>query len=227
MGRTRSYSISRSFQRHGAIRVEFVVAGSFHDVFVRCRRVAAKLDGRTPLLAAHDFRSIHQRANESVSDYIRRLEEAYRATYPNLKSESRDCLLFYQMQEGLLDQLARAPQVSGALSYTQLCQAALFEERRLAMLQVRGRRADFFSRTNAVATMPSSTVVQQPATTPEQPVQSRWPLICFNFQQPGHVSRNALNALQKALRLRLGVRLQTLCQLIVPSTCRQIYSVYS
>ena len=174
-------------------------------------------------------------ATTSVSDYIRRLEEAYRAAHPNLPSESRDCLLFYQMQEGVIDRLARAPQVSGALHYTQLCQSALFEERRLAMLQVRGRRADLVSRTNAVPTMPSSTAYSSRLPQPGQPQQRRR---SSHSKLVGHLSAsivnsrvmlvdNALNALQKAQRLRLGLRQRTPCQLIVPVRCRQIYSVSS
>ena len=72
-------------------------------------------------LAAQDFRDTVQSPKESVSDFIRRLEQIL---------ETRNTLLHGQLQEGLSDALIKAPAVSGALAYQELCVAAKNEERR-------------------------------------------------------------------------------------------------
>ena len=51
-----------------------------------------------------------------------------------MSSETRDTLLFSQLQEGLKYELVKAPAVSGAQNYQQLCLAALTHERRLIEL---------------------------------------------------------------------------------------------
>ena len=52
-------------------------------------------------------------------------------------SQTRDALLYAQLQEGLKYDLMKAPAVSGALNYQALCVAAKSEERRLDELQKR------------------------------------------------------------------------------------------
>ena len=92
-------------------------------------------------LAAQDIRRTGQRDQESVSDYIRRLEKMFRLAYgrDKMTSETRDALLFGQMHEGLQYELMESPAVSGATGYKQLCQAARSEERRLLDLEKRRR----------------------------------------------------------------------------------------
>ena len=51
--------------------------------------------------------------------------------------ETRDTLLYGQLQEGLSYALVKSPAVSGARSYSELCLAACNEERRLAELHRR------------------------------------------------------------------------------------------
>ena len=99
-----------------------------------------------------DFRHASQKGEEAVSDFIRRLERTFRIAYGRngLSSETRSALLYAQLQEGLKYDLMRAPAISGALSYAELCIAAKNEERRLAGLRKRqsyhnkpdGRRPD-------------------------------------------------------------------------------------
>ena len=52
-------------------------------------------------------------------------------------SETRDALLYAQLQEGLRYDLMKAQAVSGALNYQALCVAAKSEGRRLDELQKR------------------------------------------------------------------------------------------
>ena len=81
-------------------------------------------------LAAQDFRHTVQGDAESVSDFVRRLEYGR----DSMSVETRDTLLHSQLQEGLRYDLMRAPAVSGAQMYKELCLAAKNEERRLAEL---------------------------------------------------------------------------------------------
>ena len=98
-----------------------------------------RLDPGSKVLAAQDFRHASQYENEKVSDFIRRIEKTFRRAYghDSMLAETRDALLYAQLQEGLKYDLMKAPAVSGALNYQALCVAAKSEERRLAELQKR------------------------------------------------------------------------------------------
>ena len=77
-----------------------------------------KLDDESKVIAAQDFRHLVQSENESVADFIHRLERSFRRGYGNDKMpETRDALLFAQVQEGLKYGLMDSPAVSGAASY--------------------------------------------------------------------------------------------------------------
>ena len=54
-----------------------------------------------------------------------------------MSPETRDALLYGQLQEGLQYRLMEAPAVSGAADYQALCLAAKSEEKRLAELKKR------------------------------------------------------------------------------------------
>ena len=97
------------------------------------RALRARLDPGSKALAAQDFRHAAQDENEKVGDFIRRIRRAY--GHDTMLSETRDALLYAQLQEGLKYDLMKAPAVSGALNYQALCVAAKSEERRLAELQ--------------------------------------------------------------------------------------------
>ena len=98
-----------------------------------------RLDPGSRTLAAQDFRHTSQTDEERVADFIRRLERTFNVAYgrEGMSSETRDTLLHGQLQDGLKHELMRAPAVSGAQSYPELCLAARNEEKRLAELKKR------------------------------------------------------------------------------------------
>ena len=87
-------------------------------------------------MAAQDFRHASQEDNEKVADFIRRLERTFRLAYghDDMLPETRDTLLYSQLQEGQRYKLMVSPAVSGATSYPTLCIAAKSEERWQAAL---------------------------------------------------------------------------------------------
>ena len=99
----------------------------------------ARLDPSNKILAAQDFRHTMQAENESVSDFIRRIERAFRIAYNSkeISKETKEAFLYGQLQEGLRNDLMQSPSVSGALSYKELCMAAKNEEKRKAELRKR------------------------------------------------------------------------------------------
>ena len=100
-----------------------------------------RLDPGGKLLAVQDFRHASQREEESMAEFLRRLERCFQVAYgrDGLGEETRNTLLYSQMQKGLKIELMRAAAVSGAGSYQALCLAAKNEERRLAELGSTGR----------------------------------------------------------------------------------------
>ena len=98
-----------------------------------------RLDTGSKTLAAQDFRHIAQAETESVTDFIRRLERTFRVAYgqDRMSVETRETLLYGQLQEGLSYHLIKSPAVAGAQDYKQLCTAAKNEERRLSELKKR------------------------------------------------------------------------------------------
>ena len=91
------------------------------------------------MLAGQDFRHATQETGESVAEYVRRLERLFQVAYgrDGLSVETRQTLLYSQLQEGLRYSLIKSPAVSGADSYSQLCIAAKHEEKRLSELSRR------------------------------------------------------------------------------------------
>ena len=103
-----------------------------HSFKIATKEMQNRLDPGSKALAAQDFRHTVQGPKESVSDFIRRLEQVFRRAYgkEQISAETRSTLLHGQLQDGLSDILMRAPAVSGALTYQELCGAAKNEERR-------------------------------------------------------------------------------------------------
>ena len=103
-----------------------------------------RLDPGGRMLVVQDFRHAAQKSEESVADFIRRLEHCFRVAYgrDNLGKEAQEALLHGQFQEGLRMELMKSPSVSGAQSYPTLCLAAKNEERHLAQLKKRQRYKD-------------------------------------------------------------------------------------
>lgn len=98
-----------------------------------------RVDQGSTKLAAQDFRHAAQKAKETVAEFIHRLEKVFRRAYgrDTMATETRDALLFGQLQEGLHLGIMQAPAVSGAQSYAELCVAAKNEQRRQEEIQKR------------------------------------------------------------------------------------------
>jgi hypothetical protein len=144
------------------------------------------------MLAVQDFRRASQGQRESIADYIRRLEKMFRTAYgrEGMSQETREALLYSQMQEGLME----SPAVSGATNYKQLCLSARTEEKRLIDLEKRRR---FLQPKPPPAALPTSNPGQGSA-----PVETARPTTncgsytpmsdrrCYNCGRPGHLSRD-------------------------------------
>lgn len=99
--------------------------------------LCSRLDPGSKVVATQDFRHASQRETESVGDFVGRLEKTFRIAYGNdgMLPDTRDALLFSQLQEGLKYSLMESPAVSSATSYQGLCVAAKNEGRRQAALR--------------------------------------------------------------------------------------------
>ena len=153
-----------------------------------------RLDPGAKTLAAQDFRHASQRESETVSEFIRRLERTFQIAYggDNMSPETRDTLLYGQLQEGLRYDIAKGPAVSGAESYRSLCLAAKNEEKRQAELRKRVQyKRDTHQKPSDKKATPSTTVKQPQLTTEDETVPSRnrrWR--CYNCGERGHLSRD-------------------------------------
>ena len=108
-------------------------------VEVAAKSMRERLDPCSKVMAGQDFRRTMQRDGEAVSDFICRLEKAYSIAYgtDKMTKETKDVMLYGQLQEGLRLSIVKSPSVSGALSYRELCMAAKHEEKRLAEVKKR------------------------------------------------------------------------------------------
>lgn len=99
----------------------------------------ARLDPVSLTLAAQDFRHLMQGDDEKVADFIRRLEHKFKLAFgrENMSVETRNALLHGELQDGLKQELMRAPAVSGAQKFSELCVASRNEEKRLIELKRR------------------------------------------------------------------------------------------
>ena len=107
--------------------------------------IKARLDQGTKVLAAQDFRHTTQKEFETVTDFICRLERAFRIAYgvDPISKETREAFLYGQLQEGLRQELMRSSAVYGARSYPELMMAAKNEEQRQKELQKRKQYRTF------------------------------------------------------------------------------------
>ena len=108
-------------------------------VEVAAKSLRERLDPCSKVMAGQDFRRTMQRDGETVSDFICRLEKAYSIAYGTDKmcKETKNVMLYGQLQEGLRLSIVRSPSVLGALSYKELCMAAKHEEKQLAEIKKR------------------------------------------------------------------------------------------
>ena len=108
-----------------------MIEESFKTTFATATKtLQARLD-TVNRVVAQDFHHLSQQATETVSDFICRLEKMFRRVYGHdkMSAETRNTLLHGQLNDGLRYSLVKAPAVSGASDYQQLCIAARNEER--------------------------------------------------------------------------------------------------
>ena len=157
----------------------------------------SRLDPGSKAVAAQDFRHTMQRDSEPVSDFVRRLERTFRIAYgrDEMSNETRDTLLYCQLQEGLRYELMKGPAVSGATKYQELCIAAKNEEKRLVELRrrqqyskpaqlppSRPRLPPFeYARTTATDSLRRPAAVNRPNSADLKK--------CFLCKKPGHLMR--------------------------------------
>ena len=113
--------------------------GDCNTLKAAVKTLRAKLDAGNQTLSALDFHHAMQKDSEAVADYIRHLERTFQIGFgwDKMSIETRNALLYGQLQSGLAFELSKAPVVSGARNYEELCIAAKNEERRLAELEKR------------------------------------------------------------------------------------------
>ena len=107
-----------------------------------------RLDSSSKTLSAIDYRHITQKESENVSDFTRRLEHTFQLAFGHdpMSTETRDVLLYGKLQDGLrIDLVSKAPAISSAQSYKELCIAAKNEERWLAELKGKKQYTKEFS----------------------------------------------------------------------------------
>ena len=90
------------------------------------------LDPGSRILAAQDFHHTSQKSDENVADFIHRLEHTFQIAYgrDKMSTETRETLLFGQLQDGLRHNIMQVPAVSEAHNYQELCLATCIEEKR-------------------------------------------------------------------------------------------------
>ena len=78
-------------------------------------------DPANKVLAGQVFCHTAQQEGESVADFIGRLESVFHIAYgwDKMSLETKEAILFGQLQEGLRMELLRGPAVSGALGYKE------------------------------------------------------------------------------------------------------------
>ena len=111
----------------------------YSDFKMAVHNLREHLDPCSKVLAGQDYRHTVQTDNETVAGYICRLEKAFHIAFGNdkLGRETKETMLYGQLQEGLRLDILRSARVSGAMSYKELCMAAKNEEQRQAELKKR------------------------------------------------------------------------------------------
>ena len=153
----------------------------------------ARLDSGSKTLAAHDFRHVQQKMQESVSDFITHLERMFQIAYgrDNMSVETREALLHSQLQEGLSYYIMSSPAVAGAQTYKELCLSAKNEEKRQSTLK---RRQEYLKGSKPTTAIPVSKPMPQSKQTKVSPTgatpQFKQQGPCYICNKPGHITRN-------------------------------------
>ena len=102
-----------------------------------------------------------------------------------MSQETRDTLILGQCQDGLRYDLMKAPAVSGARSYKELCMAAKNKEKRLVEL----RKRQQCQKTVSPSLRPVKNYTDH--TTSNKPIQDTRPGVrkCYLCNRPGHIAR--------------------------------------
>lgn len=106
-----------------------------------------------------------------------------------MSSETRDTLLHGQLQDGLRHEIMKAPAVSGAQDYKQLCLAARNEEQRLSELEKRQQYAETSSAPSRPVRPPPADLKSSGSPSPKNG-KSKEPRRCYNCNKPGHLARD-------------------------------------
>lgn len=96
--------------------------------------------------------------------------------------ETRNTLLYSQLQEGLRHKIMEAPAVSGAVDYTSLCVAAKSEEKRLPELKKRQQYRKSNNSSNVIKSERTKTQDTSDGGSGRKPPQ------CWNCNETGHIA---------------------------------------
>ena len=77
------------------------------------KALKGRLDPGLRTLTAQDFRHTRQKEAETMTDFIGRLEQSFQLAYRRdpMSQETREMLLYGQLQEGLRDEMLRSSAV--------------------------------------------------------------------------------------------------------------------
>ena len=167
--------------------------------FQAVQALHGKLEPVNKALAAQDFCHICQGDNESVADFIRRMEHTFKVAYgrDSMSQETRNALLHGQLQDGLRYEIMKAPAVSGAQTYSRLCLASRNKEKRLLELKKRlqyQQTSAFKSRHARTPNTPSASTAnkardtQSPQDSPKG--NNSESKKCYICGKAGHLQRN-------------------------------------
>ena len=149
-----------------------------------------RLDPGSKVLAGQDFLHTAQHEAESVADFVRHLERTFHVAYgrDKMSVETKEAILFGQLQEGLRIELLCGPAVSGALGYKELCEAAKSEERRLSELK---KRQTYLRQSNSQSgTTPKPTSGTHPPAKKADNTRSSTQLTCYHCGKLGHIAKD-------------------------------------